>query len=236
MTWGSLSTALSASDDLVFCCARGSMAMASAQRMPAVRHCCSALAMRVAAALRLLARRSRRTASSQRRGALVFLRRATSSSDRALPSSPWRSSRLAAKSQRGTQSAHSLTARPRVSRAPSIRRSCSSSCALMISSFHERECALSAGPSSLSAASGCSMERSRTTDFIQTRSVPARSRAVARRERARSGSRFSDSSLTAASQTCSESGLALKASLRMARAATMSPESHFSLAPISQST
>mmetsp|Transcript_12514 Transcript_12514/g.31217 ORF Transcript_12514/g.31217 Transcript_12514/m.31217 type:complete len:283 (+) Transcript_12514:1122-1970(+) len=106
----------------------------------------------------------------------------------------------------------------------------------MISSFHARGCALSAGPSSLSASSGWFIDRSSTTDFIHTRSVPARSRAVASSERARSGSLFSDSSLTAASHTCSESGLARKASFRMARAATMSPESHFSLAPMSQRT
>mmetsp|Transcript_62564 Transcript_62564/g.139319 ORF Transcript_62564/g.139319 Transcript_62564/m.139319 type:complete len:231 (+) Transcript_62564:1357-2049(+) len=86
------------------------------------------------------------------------------------------------------------------------------------------------------ASSSWPRERSSTTDFIHTRSVPARSRAVASRERARSGSSFSDSSLTAASHTCSESGFCLKASLRMLRAAAMSPASHFSLAPISHST
>lgn len=69
--------AFSASDDFVFCCARGSIAIASAHRIPAVRHCCSAFAISVAAAFRLFARRSRRTASSQRRGAWVFFRRAT---------------------------------------------------------------------------------------------------------------------------------------------------------------
>ena len=65
--------------------------------------------------------------------------------------------------------------------------------------------------------------------------MPARSRAVTSSRRAASVWPFSDSSLTAASQTGSESGLALKASIRICRAPSTSPDTHLSLAPISQS-
>lgn len=47
---------------------------------------------------------------------------------------------------------------------------------------------------------------------------------------------FSNSSLKAASQMSSDSGLASKASFRMWRAAGTSPPTHFSLAAMSQST
>lgn len=63
--------ALSASDDFVFCCARCSIAIASAQSSPADLHCCSAFAISVIAALRFPARRSSRTASSHSCGAPI---------------------------------------------------------------------------------------------------------------------------------------------------------------------
>mmetsp|Transcript_21393 Transcript_21393/g.45962 ORF Transcript_21393/g.45962 Transcript_21393/m.45962 type:complete len:238 (-) Transcript_21393:1618-2331(-) len=192
--------------------------------------------MSVSAAFRLAARRSRRTASSQSMGACVLRRRPTSRTERALDTWLSRSSRRADSIQMGTQSAHCLMPLASVSRAASKRSSFSSSCALMRKSFHARGCALMALTSRSSAAPDSPRLRSRVIDFIHTRSVPARSRALERSSRALSASLFSDSSFTAASHTCSESGFALKASARIARAAPTSPASHFSFAPMSQST
>mmetsp|Transcript_5948 Transcript_5948/g.19144 ORF Transcript_5948/g.19144 Transcript_5948/m.19144 type:complete len:282 (+) Transcript_5948:700-1545(+) len=236
MTCASLSHALSASDDFVFCCARCSIAIASAQSSPADLHCCRPLAISVIAALRFPARRSSRTASSHSCGAPVRLSRATSSSERAFETAPCASSSRAAASQTGSQSGHTLTARASVSRAAACCPARDSSCALRRCSFQKRGCALSAGPSSARALSSSPKSRSSVTDFIHTRSVPARSRARASSLRARSGWLFSDSSFCAASQTCSESGFARKASLRMARAPSTSPDCHFSFAPMSHST
>eukprot|EP00962_Isochrysis_galbana_P046546 scaffold18759_cov107-Isochrysis_galbana.AAC.2 len=212
------------------------MAMASAHSAPADLHCCSALAISVAAALRLPTRRSSRTASSQTAGEATFFSRATSSSERALDTAPCRSSSAAAASQMGTHSGTSFMALPSVSRAASVLPARVSTCALIKCSFQKRGCALSAGASRRSAPSRSPRSRSSVTDFIHTRSVPARSRARSSSLRARSGWSFSDSSFWAASQTCSESGLARNASFRMARAPSTSPDIHFSLAPISHST
>mmetsp|Transcript_14215 Transcript_14215/g.30030 ORF Transcript_14215/g.30030 Transcript_14215/m.30030 type:complete len:256 (+) Transcript_14215:841-1608(+) len=210
--------------------------MASAQSTPAERHCCSALAISVNAALRLPARRSSRTASNQSIGACVIFRRPTSRSERALLTCPCFSSSLAASSHIGTHSTQSLSPFASVSRAASCAPMRLSICALTKCSFHARGCARSAGVSSPSAASRQPRLRSSTIDLSHTRSVPARSRAFESRSLARSGSSFSDSSFTAASHTCSESGFARKASVRMVRAAATSPAIHFSLAPMSHST
>eukprot|EP00967_Tisochrysis_lutea_P123676 scaffold206124_cov25-Tisochrysis_lutea.AAC.2 len=93
--------------------------MASAHNMPAERHCCSALAMSVCAALRFPARLSSRTASSHSAAAPTFLRRATSSTERALEIAPCRSSSSAAASHIGTHSGTTLSALLSVSRAAS---------------------------------------------------------------------------------------------------------------------
>mmetsp|Transcript_41753 Transcript_41753/g.102833 ORF Transcript_41753/g.102833 Transcript_41753/m.102833 type:complete len:212 (-) Transcript_41753:1247-1882(-) len=93
-------------------------------------------------------------------------------------------------------------------------------------------------PSSSSArcAAMSPISRSTIADFIHTRSLAPRSRIFCSRMRARSGSAFSNSSLNAASQMFSLSGLATNASSSTSRAPGTSFCSHRSLAAMSHST
>lgn len=111
ITCASFSQRLSASEDLAFCDCRGSIPIASAQSAPAVGHACSALAMSAEAACAWPALRSMRTDSSHRQGSAGMRRRADSSSERALPSTPSDASSAAAPTHTSALSAQSLSAR-----------------------------------------------------------------------------------------------------------------------------
>mmetsp|Transcript_6136 Transcript_6136/g.8312 ORF Transcript_6136/g.8312 Transcript_6136/m.8312 type:complete len:219 (-) Transcript_6136:8-664(-) len=189
--------------------------------------------MRVSAALRLSCRNSVRIANNQIAGLLGFFNRPCSKSARALVTFPATSSAFAAAVQRGTQSAHFLNPKVYASRAPAKLPCLASSCPSISHIFHDRGYLDSPSLSSSFSFTVLPSSRSTIAPFIHMRIVPPFSRALARIMRARSGSWFSNSNLNAASQTSSESGLAAKASCRMARAPGMSPASHFSFAPIS---
>mmetsp|Transcript_23097 Transcript_23097/g.56932 ORF Transcript_23097/g.56932 Transcript_23097/m.56932 type:complete len:208 (+) Transcript_23097:105-728(+) len=101
MTKGSFSQFLMASTLLALRCCRGSNRIASDHRIPLCGHSCSACARRVDASfLPPSCAFSRRIVSSQRGGDLGFLRRAFSSSERALFTCPASISKRTATSQR----------------------------------------------------------------------------------------------------------------------------------------
>mmetsp|Transcript_9157 Transcript_9157/g.17131 ORF Transcript_9157/g.17131 Transcript_9157/m.17131 type:complete len:269 (-) Transcript_9157:754-1560(-) len=233
ITCGSLSQRRSASTDLDFRCGRGAMETHSAHKSPLLVHSCNALAIRLSAAFVLLLRSSVRTASSHSMGFLGFLSRACSSSARALVTFPAASSVAAAAAHRGTHSGHLRRPSVYASRAPAMLPFSSSSWPDISHIFQHSGYLDRPWRSNSFCCSWLPIARSTMAPFIHMRSVPPFSRALARIRRARSGSWFSNSSLKAASQTSSESGLAANASCRMARAAAMSPATHFSFAPMS---
>mmetsp|Transcript_33064 Transcript_33064/g.84782 ORF Transcript_33064/g.84782 Transcript_33064/m.84782 type:complete len:283 (-) Transcript_33064:1463-2311(-) len=235
MTKGSFSQFLIASTLFALRCCLGSRRMASDQRIPLDGHSWSAWARRVEASFFPPSREtSSRMVSSQSSGHFGFLRRPFSKRERALLACPASLSNLTAASHRGMLWGHLAHPSVYASRALSISPAARCAWIDIIQSLSNAGYFASPSCSSLRWASVSPASLSSTALCIQILSVPACALAFSSSVLALCVSLFSFSSLTAASQISSLSGLILKASPRMVRAPARSPEIHFSLAPISQ--